>query len=156
MPYVKTDDEKNILEYPYQIGKFQKDNPDISLPSEITDEFLAEFNIFKVEMFPLEPFNYTQYAKPLPLFFEDGVWKQTYEVFDKTEEQLANESNMRQKGLREKRNKFLIESDWVVAKAYELGVEVPQEWKEYRQALRDIPSQENFPFEVVFPQIPTV
>lgn len=156
MKYIKTDNQNNILEYPYLIGKFVKDNPNISFPSEITDEFLVEYNIFKVKMLPTEHFDYTQYAIPLNPFFENGVWKQGYEIVDKTEEQLALEFKAQSKGIRQKRNKLLLESDWVVAKAYEFETEVPQEWKEYRQALRDIPSQEGFPFVVIFPQLPTV
>jgi len=34
------------------------------------------------------------------------------------------------------------------------GNPVPTEWQTYRQALRDLPEQEGFPQEVVWPQIP--
>tara|TARA_B100000131_G_C17866345_1_gene512325 strand:- start:98 stop:493 length:396 start_codon:yes stop_codon:yes gene_type:complete len=45
--------------------------------------------------------------------------------------------------LREARNILLAESDWVVVKAQETGTEIPKEWKEYRQALRDLPYTAN-------------
>ena len=40
--------------------------------------------------------------------------------------------------LRNLRNKLLNESDWIVSKSLEAGVAVPDEWKTYRQELRDI------------------
>ncbi len=36
------------------------------------------------------------------------------------------------------RNRLLAESDWVVTRASEQGEEVPQDWKDYRAALRAI------------------
>lgn len=58
--------------------------------------------------------------------------------------------------IRWKRDLLLSESDWVVIKAKEYDQEVSQEWKNYRQALRDIPSQEGFPLNVVFPEKPSI
>ena len=40
--------------------------------------------------------------------------------------------------LRNLRNELLNESDWIVTKSLEAGVAVPDEWKTYRQELRDI------------------
>ncbi len=37
-----------------------------------------------------------------------------------------------------RRNAMLRESDWVVARSIETGEPIPQEWKDYRQTLRDI------------------
>ena len=42
--------------------------------------------------------------------------------------------------LREERNKKLDATDWVVTKAFETGSSVPESWKTYRQALRDLPA----------------
>ena len=42
--------------------------------------------------------------------------------------------------MRIERDRRLTACDWVVAKASETGVSVPDAWKTYRQALRDLPS----------------
>ena len=42
--------------------------------------------------------------------------------------------------LREERDRRLTACDWVVAKHTEHGKIVPENWKRYRQALRDLPS----------------
>ena len=45
--------------------------------------------------------------------------------------------------IRSQRNNLLAQSDWVVTKALETGVAVTDDWKNYRQALRDVPSLKN-------------
>jgi hypothetical protein len=40
--------------------------------------------------------------------------------------------------LKHRRNRLLETSDWVVTRSIERGEEIPQEWRDYRQALRDI------------------
>ncbi len=42
--------------------------------------------------------------------------------------------------MRIERDRRLTACDWVVAKASETGVAIPDAWKTYRQALRDLPS----------------
>ena len=46
-------------------------------------------------------------------------------------------------------------SDWVVIKYTELGTGIPDNWKRYRQELRDISSLPTYPWEVIIPNEPT-
>ena len=55
---------------------------------------------------------------------------------------------------REQRRKLLEQSDWVVTKAAESSSAVSSEWITYRQALRDIPSQSEFPASIDWPTKP--
>lgn len=82
------------------------------------------------------------------------------EVIEMTEEEVAEyilwaEENARQgktADVRDRRNALLTSTDWTQA------VDVPQAIKDryavYRQALRDIPQQEGFPDNVVWPVEP--
>lgn len=55
------------------------------------------------------------------------------------------------KQVREDRDKKLIESDWTQI----LDAPVDQAaWAKYRQALRDIPQQDGFPLNVIWPNEP--
>ncbi len=42
--------------------------------------------------------------------------------------------------LREERNRRLTECDWIVTKNAEYGHNISEEWRNYRQALRDLPN----------------
>lgn len=56
--------------------------------------------------------------------------------------------------IRNKRNALLKESDWTQYPDSPLNAEQKQAWANYRQALRDIPSQAGFPDTVQFPTAP--
>lgn len=66
-------------------------------------------------------------------------------------EELAGANDRAAEEVRTKRDALLAESDWVTVKAVDqnaqdsLGIQVPQAWLTYRQALRDITSHANFP-----------
>ena len=47
-------------------------------------------------------------------------------------------AEIKMRDVRVYRNYLLTECDWVVVNAQELGTTVSDEWKTYRQALRDI------------------
>ena len=52
------------------------------------------------------------------------------------------------------RDNLLDDCDWTVLPDSPLSDEEKDLWTEYRQALRDIPQQEGFPFDVEFPERP--
>lgn len=56
--------------------------------------------------------------------------------------------------IREQRNKLLQETDWIVVKSNENGNPIPEEWKTYRQSLRDITNQLD-PDNIVWPIKPS-
>ena len=44
--------------------------------------------------------------------------------------------------IRKRRNRELSETDWIVTKSNETGSSISNEWKSYRQSLRDITTQD--------------
>ena len=69
----------------------------------------------------------------------------------KTEEQKLTELATT---IRTKRNSLLADSDYLLMPDYPISQECLEKVKEYRQELRDITKQENFPTAVVFPDLP--
>ena len=65
-----------------------------------------------------------------------------YYVPEITEEQFKEDHASMQ---REERNIRLQESDWVTARSNETGQPIPDDWKTYRQALRDLPTHPKWP-----------
>lgn len=56
--------------------------------------------------------------------------------------------------IRQVRDELLGQTDWVVAKAFETGEAIPDNWVTYRQLLRDIPQSFETPEEVELPEMP--
>ena len=75
---------------------------------------------------------------------EYAVWQS--EQSDRDDQQIKN--------VRAKRDQKLAECDWRVIKAIESNQPQDFQWASYRQALRDVPSQAGFPWEVIWHQEP--
>ena len=71
--------------------------------------------------------------------------KPTYNPDERALEQEADEA-------REQRNALLADSDWSVLPDAPVADE--QAWKDYRQALRDVPQQNGFPTDIDWPMKP--
>ena len=80
--------------------------------------------------------------------YEGIEWSETNSQTKPTKEEVTaklNELNNAEpyKLLREERNKLISETDWTQLKDVDLDIIRERNWKNYRQALRDLPSKSN-------------
>ena len=111
--------------------------------SGISDDFLAENNAVKVSVF-LPHDRAIEKLVPCEPYVQDG-FAYTVEVTAKTEEELTADRESKSAEVRKQRDELLAQSDWRVIKAMEQNGQVESEWAIYRQALRDITNQPEFP-----------
>lgn len=71
----------------------------------------------------------------------------------KSEEQKLNELATE---IRSKRNSLLAETDYLLMPDYPISKEYLEQVKKYRQQLRDITKQDEFPKDVTFPELPKI
>lgn len=83
--------------------------------------------------------------------YDNGAW--TIADQDQYDMQYANLSNTKAAEIRKERNTKLAETDWT--QAGDLPVEFRAAWATYRQALRNMPNAETFPWND-FPAVPNV
>lgn len=105
-----------------------------------------------------------QFQKPLTdyaAYSEAAAWAMANgaEILDKGdyyEVVAVPEPTAEQKAslIRAKRDALLAETDLIIIRCAEAGEPVPEEWKAYRQALRDVPEQPGFPEAVNWPEQP--
>ena len=84
--------------------------------------------------------------------FPEGYEKPPKEEFEAKLQELIDAQPL--KDLRKERNKRLTHCDWVVTRATSTDTPVPEEWKTYMQALRDLPSNTEDPANPVWPVAP--
>lgn len=126
-----------------QVKHYKEMFPNISFPANgPTDGWLSTHGIFKVSVF--KPHTATQKLVSCDPYIEGG-WAYTVRVENKTAEELASDSASKAAQVRSQRDALIAQSDWMVIRAQETGVLMDQAWATYRQALRDITSQESFP-----------
>mgnify|MGYP005992350935 FL=1 len=86
-------------------------------------------------------------------FFGSDIQKPPKEEFEAKLQELIDAQPWKE--LRQERNKRLTECDWVTLKAYSTDTPIPEEWKVYMQALRDLPSTTEDPANPVWPAQPS-
>ena len=92
--------------------------------------------------------------------YDTLVWESVNNVHKPTLEELEtiwptvlNTKKLNE--LRIERNKLLTNCDWVTIKAYSTQKVVPKVWRDYMQALRDLPTATEDPTNPVWPVAPT-
>jgi len=84
---------------------------------------------------------------------DPSKWQVTWAQIKVEVEKLKVELPLRE--VRIERNHRLTNTDWVAARASETGIAVSDEWKTYRQALRDITKTATSMDDVVWPTKPS-
>jgi hypothetical protein len=79
----------------------------------------------------------------------DGQWYTKYSVADLDADGIAAKDAEQAKAVRTDRDQRLKDSDWTQGK--DIPDAISQPWAIYRQALRDVPSQTGFPWDVQWP-----
>lgn len=116
-------------------------------PSTFTAEEIADAGYVEVPNAPE-----LQANQILSWSAETGNWV----VEDKTPEQIQYEFDSQMNEVRALRDKLLANSDWVITKAVEQNtMDSLGEWKDYRQALRDLPQNTVDPYNPVWPTPPS-
>jgi len=130
----------------YSLDRLKIENPNTSFPKNPTKDILKKYSVYEVFV-PNKPEvnSLIEYVKEDGYVLNDDVWEQKWKVerFDENEA-MTN--------VRNKRNDLLTKSDWTQAK--DIPDEISSLWVNYRQELRDITKQANFPWNVNWPSIP--
>lgn len=118
--YVKLKNNE-IEQYPYNIGQLYADNPNTSFPSSLPDSLLEEYNIYKVQSVDAPMITYKQNLVEGTPVNDNGTWKQTWIVTDKTVEEIAQLNEEYRK------DAYRNESDPIFFK-WQRGEATQQEW----------------------------
>lgn len=123
--------------------------PDTSFPANGPDaEWMIENSCLPVTVFL--PHDETQKLIPAEPYILDGV-VYTVVVESKTAEELQADVDSKSAKVRSERNAKLAETDWT--QLADAPVD-PAVWAAYRQELRDVTKQPNFPTFIVWPVKP--
>lgn len=143
--------KNETIEYPYSIQQLRKDDYNISFPEVLSESVLADFGVFKVQPTP-KPNDYTKNISEGTPLLVDGVYQQNWVQINASESEINARIIQKWAEIREHRNELLKECDWTVLSDSPLSGS-NENWKTYRQELRDVTNQEN-PFNIVWPTQP--
>jgi hypothetical protein len=144
-----------VSQYPYTVGDLRKDNPNVSFPKNISDEVFASYGVFRIVEAPAPSYDdRTQRLVTQPPALVNGQWTVTRAVVNKDQAQIDNEANQKAANVRKQRDNLLAETDWTQLIDSPFSNDTNGVWQAYRQALRDIPEQAGFPWDVIWPTKP--
>jgi len=137
--------DNTLIKYPYTLADMRADYPEVEISDEPTDEQLTVCNAKRTRL-GLPPIGSSRTHTYTTSFSSNDDGSVTIiQVPHELDRRIA-EFNMR-----DARNAALTRCDWVITRAFEEGNPVPANYITYRNALRDLPSQEGFPYEYVWP-----
>jgi hypothetical protein len=144
----------SISIYPYTVTDLRKANPNSGLPNFPDDAALEAFNVFRVSL--SAPLSYNERTQVLVenepvLNSTSAKWEQTWSVRDMTADELQAKIDTKSGEIRAARNAKLVASDWTQLADSPADVAA---WAAYRQALRDVTAQVDFPWGVTWPEQP--
>ena len=147
--YAKIENNE-IVEYPIYQGDLKVlvgyvDNLDI--PFECPEGYV----VVEESPYPTVQINATQTIVDDTPQIIDGKWTRVWTIRELTQEELDFRSQRQSNEVRETRNKLLSGTDWTQLADSPIDGNI---WLDYRQALRDIPQQQGFPWEIKWPSIP--
>lgn len=139
--------DTETLEYPITEGAIRTLFPSTSFPNPFKPPLPYAAVASSIQ--PERDYR-TQGVREIAPAFIDGTWTQQWEIYDLTQEEIDNIVNRQAGEVRSVRNQMLAETDW----RFRSDLNPSQEWIGYCQALRDLPAQPNFPWEINWPAKP--
>jgi hypothetical protein len=96
--------------YPYTIGRLRKDYPNTSFPKRLSDELLAEYDLYRVDSAPQPAYDdkterVAQDSMPTLI---ENKWVIGWTVYQKEQEQIDRETEAQAELIRSQRNELYL------------------------------------------------
>jgi hypothetical protein len=141
--------------YPIAENNFRQLFPHTSFPTYFTADVVEPlgYGIYDFSGAP-NVGRYEKTVEVVPVRNEYGIWRQNYSIVPMDNAEKQEVDVQQASSVRADRNQRIAATDWLVIKALEAGQLQDFSVAAYRQGLRDIPSQEGFPWDIVWPTAP--
>jgi hypothetical protein len=89
-----------------------------------------------------------------PVQVSDDLWEQGWSVRQMTGDESADVDSKQGDSVRATRNSLLNTTDWTQFNDSPLSEADKESWATFRNALRDVPAQAGFPWDIDWPELP--
>jgi len=140
----------SVEQYPYSVGLLRRDNPNTSFPKQVSAADINPFNVYEVLEVTPAISSVQNLVKVWVPTLVGTQWTLAHRAVAKTDAEISEDTAVLAANVREQRNKLLAVTDWTSASDVTMSTAMTT----YRQALRDVPSQSDFPGTVTWPTLP--
>lgn len=139
--------ENRPVSFPYTLTDLRRDNPSTSFPVEISNQNLSAFDVYPVTPSPVPNFDSKTHHVKQVVELVNGAWTQVWYLQKLPETQASA-------NVRGERNRLLADCDWTQLEDAPIDADGKLAWSLYREALRMVPQQAGFPWNVQWPPTP--
>jgi hypothetical protein len=138
--------------HPVDDYNFRTLHPGVSFPRYLSPDDVEPlgFGLYEFSQIPEAP-KYKKVVEETPVKKENGIWYQQWNVVDMNAEEKTEADEEQASLVRFERSFRLKKSDWTQLPDSPVDSAA---WLTYRQALRDVPDQAGFPWDIVWPTEP--
>ena len=154
--YAKIENDQ-IVQYPYSTSQLFRSNPNVSFPSELSNDLLASFNVIRVIVTgqpAYDPMTETVVESAPVYNTERNRWEQQWSIVSLSAEEIQQRNDAKASSVRAERRNLLAACDWTQIDDSPLSNVQKAAWATYRQSLRDISAQTGFPWTIDWPVAP--
>jgi hypothetical protein len=150
-----------VVKYPFTLVELEQENPytKYNMDVDLIDiypktETGTRENSFLVEVHSSTPPSFNPALEKIvesnPVL-SNGQWVQNCVIEQLTEEERLQAEEEKSSEIRKQRNELLSDTDWT--QLNDVSSTVSQQYANYRQALRDMPQQSGFPWNITWPNV---
>ena len=141
-----------VSKFPYSLEELRSDNPQTSFPLEMSAEELAEWGVYSVEEQNPPAYNeQTESIELQPPALVTGVWVREWLITQANADEIERRTTSKAALQRAERNRVLSRTDYTQCLDFPGTDSERASYAAFRQALRDVPEQAGFPWNVVWP-----
>ena len=144
-------ENNKITQYPIDVIDLRQKYPNTSFPDDISKTDLTNYGVVNIQEVQAPAFDSKnqKIIENNPVL-ENGTWRQSWSITSLTNDEIATKNNELWMDIRIIRDELLTECDWRACSDRTMS----EDWKTYRQALRDITTQSD-PYNITWPTIPS-
>lgn len=134
--------------------EFRARHATTSFPPILTADLLDSFGADPVFEGPQPTLTRYQTAARTGIHLDGGMWFTRWVAVDMDADAITAMDAQQAAAVRADRTQRLKDCDWTMLAYAPISFTQLTTWAEYRQALRDVPAQPGFPWDVSWPQQP--
>lgn len=147
--YVLVGDNNTAEKYPFTVQELRRRHRNVSFPVPIPEETLNSFGVYSVATTPRPLFDsLTSTMRTIAVCNDEGVWEQAHTVVRLSEEQTKE--NVKSRARDE-----LAETNDDLMFYLEQNLPIPEDLVAFRNYMREIESQEGYPYDLDWPTKPS-
>lgn len=158
---LQRDEETGVVttkDFPVLVENFRMLFPNVSFPDRLTAEIVEPYGFGVYSYSQIPEFNAAtqKVVESNPRKDSDGVWYQNWDIVELDEEEVLLVKNKALASVRAQRNMRLLACDWTQLPDAQLSDVAKENYRVYRQRLRDFINDADFnPYNFTWPTPPT-